>query len=94
MKNDKRRNDRVFKMMSNYIISRSPDQCRSHHQKVENKYTSITKILAMLNKKFGGIDIKKIIKDNMLSDSTKDEPPSLDLPRLKVEPPKTDPYQL
>lgn len=29
-----RRNDKVFKMMSDFIKSRTPDQCRTHHQKL------------------------------------------------------------
>lgn len=29
-----RRNDKVFKMMSKFITTRTPDQCRSHHQKI------------------------------------------------------------
>ena len=31
---DHRRNDKVFRMMANFIKSRTPDQCRTHHQKL------------------------------------------------------------
>lgn len=29
-----RKNDKVFKIMSKFITTRTPDQCRSHHQKI------------------------------------------------------------
>jgi hypothetical protein len=31
---DYRRNDKVYRMMADFIKSRTPDQCRTHHQKL------------------------------------------------------------
>ena len=35
----------VFRLMSQTITSRVPDQCRSHHQKLEIKYGSLEAIV-------------------------------------------------
>ena len=43
-----RRNDKLFKMMSNFITTRSPDQCRSHHQKIEKKFEDVGQIISTL----------------------------------------------
>ena len=40
-----RRSSRIFKLMSTEIPSRKPDQCRSHHQKMQLKYSSIKNII-------------------------------------------------
>lgn len=38
-------------MMSEHIISKSPGQCRSHHQKVLRKYKTIENIISMCQPK-------------------------------------------
>jgi hypothetical protein len=38
IKNDRRRYDKVFMMMSNCVKTRTADQCRTHHQKLLNKF--------------------------------------------------------
>ena len=45
-----RRMDKIFKTMANFIGSREAEQCRSHHQKMEKKYHSFSKILINLRK--------------------------------------------
>lgn len=42
---DNRRYDKVFKMMSSKIRTRTSDQCRTHHQKLEARYKKLTKIM-------------------------------------------------
>lgn len=37
---------KVFKAMSLFIGSRTADQCRSHHQKMEKNYNSCREIIA------------------------------------------------
>lgn len=47
-KNDRRRYDKVFMLMSKYIGTRTADQCRTHHQKLLSKLKSFSKILGTL----------------------------------------------
>ena len=42
------KNDRIFRLMSRFIMSRTSEQCRSHHQKIERKWTDITTIISNL----------------------------------------------
>ena len=51
-----RRIDKVYRMMANFIRTRTPDQCRTHHQKLEYKYHRTTKILEALRSEFGVIE--------------------------------------
>lgn len=37
-------------MMARFIRTRGPDQCRSHHQKMQKKYDSIANIIANCQK--------------------------------------------
>jgi hypothetical protein len=37
LKNDRRRFNKVFMVMSNYVKTRTADQCRTHHQKLLTK---------------------------------------------------------
>lgn len=50
-----RRNDKVFRMMANHVQTRTPDQCRTHHQKLEFKHFRLCKILESLRNEFGEI---------------------------------------
>lgn len=43
-----RRRDKVFKAMAKAIRSRDPEQCRSHHQKMEKKYETFEGLLEAL----------------------------------------------
>jgi hypothetical protein len=52
-----RRSTKVFKMMSSQILTRGPDQCRSHHQKMHKKYDSVDNII--INCKKGLPRLKK-----------------------------------
>lgn len=38
--------------MSNFIATRNALQCRSHHQKLEEKYTHVNKIIALYKNYF------------------------------------------
>ena len=42
--------DKIFKTMALFVGSREAEQCRSHHQKMEKKYNTISKILINLRK--------------------------------------------
>lgn len=48
MKKELRRTDKIFKEMAKFVKSRCPDQCRSHHQKMENKFPEFDDILNSL----------------------------------------------
>lgn len=43
-----RRREKVFKSMARAIRSRDPEQCRSHHQKMEKKYRSFEGLIDAL----------------------------------------------
>jgi hypothetical protein len=43
-----RRLDKIFKTMSKFISTREAEQCRSHHQKMEKKFSSFSRILLHL----------------------------------------------
>lgn len=51
-----RKNQKVFKKISNLVGTRTAIQAKSHHQKLEDKFIKIHKIIAYLEKKL------KIIK--------------------------------
>jgi len=40
--------DRIFTSMARFVGSRLAEQCRSHHQKMEKKHHTFTKILKSL----------------------------------------------
>jgi hypothetical protein len=44
-KKQNRRLWKFFKLMSEFIETRSPNQCRSHHQKMEKNYSSVSSII-------------------------------------------------
>lgn len=48
--------------MANFLKTRTPDQCRTHHQKIEFKYHKISKIIDVLKNEFGQIDYQEILK--------------------------------
>lgn len=48
IKKEMRRLDKIFKSMSTFIGTREAEQCRSHHQKMEKKFHSFSKILMHL----------------------------------------------
>jgi hypothetical protein len=49
----KRRNTRIFDLMSEYVMSRNPLQCRSHHQKLIEKFGEIKTIINNFKKMVG-----------------------------------------
>jgi hypothetical protein len=48
--------------MSNFVKTRTPDQCRSHHQKVQKIHKNVEDIIAVYERKvmFGGQKKAKI----------------------------------
>jgi hypothetical protein len=57
MRTDSRRSNRIFKEMSKVITTRNAIQCRSHHQKMQNMYGSLSKLLdALLHRKKWKLD--------------------------------------
>lgn len=42
-----RRSSKIFLEMSLFIRTKTPEQCRTHHQKVLGKYESIEKIMSL-----------------------------------------------
>lgn len=42
---DKRRSNKFYQEMADFIVTRNALQCRSHHQKLEEKYTHAPKIV-------------------------------------------------
>lgn len=53
IRSELRRSDKIFRSMASYIGTRAPDQCRSHHQKMEKKYGSFQKILDLHREDLG-----------------------------------------
>lgn len=43
-----RRKLRIFKSLSMLVVTRTPEQCRSHHQKMEKKYRTLHGIVSNL----------------------------------------------
>jgi hypothetical protein len=43
---------RVYEMMSDMIVTRNPNQCRSHHQKMEKYRVTIDEIVASVSEKY------------------------------------------
>ncbi len=46
-----RREMKIFKQMSQYVKTRTPDQCRSHHQKVQKLHKTISDIITFYDRK-------------------------------------------
>ncbi len=46
-----RREMKIFKQMSQYVKTRTPDQCRSHHQKVQKLHKTIIDIITFYDRK-------------------------------------------
>ena len=69
-----RRNDKVFRMMANHVSTRTPDQCRTHHQKLEFKHFKLNKILESLKNEFGEIEYEEIIKKCEMASTNVDSP--------------------
>lgn len=42
---DKRRSNKFYQEMADFIVTRNALQCRSHHQKLEEKYTHAPRIV-------------------------------------------------
>lgn len=57
-----RREMKIFKQMSQFIRTRTPDQCRSHHQKVQKLHQTIDDIIKFYDRKvmFGSSKRMKI----------------------------------
>ena len=52
---DLRRAHKIFKKMAKVVKSRTSEQCRSHHQKLDLKLKSYDAIIKALNIKFYGL---------------------------------------
>lgn len=50
-----RRSEKIFKVMSRYLGTRTADQCRSHHQKMEKKCLSFQKIIEYLSETYADV---------------------------------------
>ena len=61
--------------MANFVKSRTPDQCRTHHQKIESKLNRTSKILEALKAKFGPIDHEEIVRKCEQTEQTEISPP-------------------
>lgn len=57
-----RRERKIFKQMSQFVKTRTPDQCRSHHQKVQKLHKNIDDIITFYDRKvmFGASKRMKI----------------------------------
>jgi hypothetical protein len=60
-----RRLDKIFKTMSKFIATREAEQCRSHHQKMEKKFTSFAKILLHLREQHYGSLCPEAVHDDI-----------------------------
>ncbi len=49
---EKRRSNKFYQEMSDFVASRNALQCRSHHQKLEEKYTHAIKIVNLFKQHF------------------------------------------
>jgi hypothetical protein len=49
---DKRRSNKFYQEMADFIVTRNALQCRSHHQKLEEKYTHAPKIVNLFKPTF------------------------------------------
>lgn len=59
-----RRSEKIFKVMSRYLGTRTADQCRSHHQKMEKKCLSFQKILEYLAENYSdGSHVKPPLRE-------------------------------
>ena len=55
--------DKIFKTMSEFLMTRIPEQCRSHHQKMEKKYNNFPNLLKSLRfERFGCHNHEKIVE--------------------------------
>ena len=72
---EERRTKKIFKQMGKFIGSRSPEQCRSHHQKYEQRCDCFDNIIHYLT--------QKIIEDKLLEN---EKPPSNTQPIFSQKP--------
>lgn len=49
---EKRRSNKFYQEMADFIVTRNALQCRSHHQKLEEKYTHASKIVNLFKPSF------------------------------------------
>lgn len=64
IRKEMRRLDKIFKTMATFVGTREAEQCRSHHQKMEKKYQSFSKILVRLREDHYGVEsIDGILRD-------------------------------
>ena len=52
---ESRRHWKVFKSLAEFIKTRDPNQCRSHHHKMKKNYGSLEETLEFLRRKQPGI---------------------------------------
>jgi hypothetical protein len=57
---EKRRSNKFYREMSDFIQTRNPLQCRSHHQKLEVKYIHPIKIVSYFRQQFDTDTYKEI----------------------------------
>ena len=55
-KKHNRRLWKIFKLMSEFIETRSPNQCRSHHQKMERNHKSVSQIITVYKSDYSKYD--------------------------------------
>ena len=60
-----RKKKKIFHRMSNFIKSRTAEQCRSHHQKLEMKYDTHDKIIEFISSEIARIIelVRKCLRD-------------------------------
>lgn len=66
---ENRRSSKVFKQMAKVVITRSADQCRSHHQKMEKKHGTVQNILTQCKRSLERLrnKAKRNVKKNITS---------------------------
>lgn len=56
------RSNKFYEEMAHFISTRNSLQCRSHHQKLEEKYTHVNKIIALFKPNFNKVFYKKYLE--------------------------------
>ena len=64
--------DKIFKTMEKFVLSREAEQCRSHHQKMEKKHGSFSKILKALRKAHYGCGDADTVLEDMRSNGVEE----------------------
>ena len=59
----KRKSHKLFKQMSGYISSRTPQQCRSHFQKMIKKHKTVAKLKRHVRESVGPSQFRKRVQE-------------------------------